>query len=131
MSAGGAHPAGHGATPSRAAGRAAQRGGPTWLRWAGFAALILLTIFVARSCQQSQVRITEERAIATARAEVGFTPERTQIRLVRQGLNARPYWAVSLSSGADPEGPGGQLAIVRIDANTGTVESVATRRPQE
>lgn len=111
-------------------GGARTRGGPSWLRWAALVGLILLTLFAARSCQQSQVRITQERAIATARAEVGFTPERTQIRLVRQGINSRPYWAVSLSSGVGPGGSDGRVAVVRIDANTGTVASVATGRSE-
>ena len=29
--------------------------------------------------------------------EAGFTPERTQVRLVRQGLTGHPFWAVSFS----------------------------------
>ena len=54
-------------------------------------------LVAAQSCQQAQIRITKERAIAIARPEAGFTPERTQVRLVRQGLNGRPFWAVSFS----------------------------------
>jgi uncharacterized membrane protein YkoI len=90
-------------------------------------ALFVLTLGVSRSCQQSQVRITKEQAIASARARVDFAPRRTQVRLVRQGLNARPYWAVSLSV------PGTndtfrQLATVRVDANTGQVAAVTRAR---
>ena len=51
--------------------------------------------------------------------EAGFKPERTQVRLVRQGLTGHPFWAVSFSVPA-PSGDGfAKLTTVRIDANTG------------
>jgi uncharacterized membrane protein YkoI len=85
-------------------------------------ALFLVTLAAAKGCQQAQVRITKERAIVTARAQAGFVPERTQIRLVRQGINAHPFWAVSFSV---PAGDGyARLTTVRVDANTGKVASV-------
>ena len=93
-----------------------------------FAGLLAVTIFASQSCQQSQIRVSKERAISTARPEAGFTPERTQVRLVRQGLNGRPYWAVSFSVPA-PSGDGySKLTTVRIDANKGTVEAVNRER---
>ena len=81
------------------------------------------TLLFSQSCQQSQVRIPQERAIATARAQVDFRPVRTQIRLVRQGLNAKPFWAVSLSIPARDGSPG-RIATVRVDANNGKVAAV-------
>ena len=93
-----------------------------------FVALLAVTIVAAQSCQQSQVRISKERAIATARPEAGFSPERTQVRLVRQGINARPFWAVSFSiPAADGDGYA-RVTTVRVDANTGTVEAVNRER---
>jgi hypothetical protein len=89
--------------------------------------LFVLTVGVSRSCQQSQVRITKEQAIASARARVDFAPRRTQVRLVRQGLNARPYWAVSLSV-PGPDDTFRRLATVRVDANTGKVAAVTPAR---
>ena len=95
---------------------------------AAVVALIAVTAVAAQSCQQAQVRVTQKRAIATARPEAGFTPERTQIRLVRQGLTGRPYWAISFSVTA-PSGDGyAKLTTVRIDANTGAVEAVNRER---
>jgi uncharacterized membrane protein YkoI len=86
-------------------------------------ALFLATVVVAQTCQQSQVRLTKEQAIAAARKQVDFRPTQTQVRLVRQGLRSRPYWAVSLSIPL-----GGQryrrLTTVRVDANTGKVAAV-------
>ena len=90
-------------------------------------ALFGVTLFAAQSCQQSQVRLSKEQAIAAARPKAGFTPERTQVRLVRQGLNGHPFWAVSLSSG--PRGAPTRITTVRVDANTGAVAAVNRQAP--
>jgi hypothetical protein len=92
------------------------------------AVLLAVTAFAAQSCQQSQVRLTKEQAIAKARAEAGFQPDRTQIRLVRQGLTGHPYWAVSFSVPAASGDGFAKLTTVRVDANTGTVEAVNRER---
>ena len=92
-------------------------------------ALFAVTFVAAQSCQQSQVRISQERAVAAAQARANFVPERTQIRLVRQGLNGHPFWAVSLSAssgrGTEPD----RVTTVRVDANTGAVASVNQQAP--
>jgi hypothetical protein len=93
-----------------------------------FLALLAVTVVAAQSCQQSQVRVSKERAIATARPEAGFTPARTQVRLVRQGLSARPFWAVSFSVPARSGDGYAKLTTVRVDANTGKVEAVNRER---
>jgi hypothetical protein len=109
------------------------RGGrvrPTWGRILVLIALVALAAIVARSCQQSQIRITKEQAIAIADRQIDFKPGSTQIRLLRQGLNRKPFWFVSLSdpigSATDPRGFT-RLVIVEIDANTGSVEDVNNR----
>ena len=86
--------------------------------------VLVLAFFVARGCQQSQVRITKEQAIATAERQVDFEPQRTQIRLLRQGINSRPFWIVSLSIPGERSGTFRRLATVRINANNGKVEEV-------
>jgi hypothetical protein len=93
-----------------------------------FAALFAVTIFAAQSCQQSQIRLSKERAIATARPEAGFAPERTQVRLVRQGLNGHPFWAVSFSVPAKSGNGYARLTTVRVDANTGKIAAVNRER---
>ena len=93
-----------------------------------FLALLAVTAVAAQSCQQSQVRVSKENAIATARPEAGFTPERTQIRLVRQGLQSHPFWAVSFSIPAESGDGYDRLTTVRVDANTGELESVNRER---
>ena len=91
---------------------------------AAVVALIAVTAFAAQSCQQAQVRVTQDQAIATARPEAGFKPARTQIRLVRQGLTAHPYWAVSFSVPAESGDGYAKLTTVRVDANSGEVDAV-------
>jgi hypothetical protein len=91
-------------------------------------ALLAVTAVAAESCQQSQIRISKERAIETARAEAGFEPQRTQVRLVRQGLEGRPFWAVSFSVPARTGDGYARLTTVRVDANTGKVEAVNRER---
>jgi hypothetical protein len=87
------------------------------------AVLFAATLLVSQSCQQSQVRVSQATAIATAREQVSFTPRRTQVRLVRQGFDSRPFWAVSLSV-PRADGTFARLATVRVDANTGQVAAV-------
>lgn len=91
-------------------------------------ALLAACFAVSRSCQQDQVRITKEQAVATAEERVRFDPTRVQVRMIRQGIESRPMWAVSLSV---PRANGrgfAQLAVVRVNANTGKVASIATQR---
>jgi hypothetical protein len=87
--------------------------------------LLLLTFFAARTCQQAQIRVDKDEAIATAKLEVDFIPSRIQVRFLRQGINRRPFWFVSLGVplGGGVEGYSA-LAVVKIDANTGKVEEV-------
>jgi len=88
------------------------------------AALFGVTFVAAQSCQQSQVRLSKEQAIQTAAPRAGFAPERTQVRLVRQGLTGHPFWAVSMSVPAKSGDGYAKLTTVRIDANTGKIAAV-------
>jgi peptidase YpeB-like protein len=93
-------------------------------------ALVLVAAFVfAQTCQKDQVRVSEEQAIQIARDQVSFEPERTQIRMLRQGLNSKPFWIVSLSIPGETEGTFRRIAVVRVDANNGKVEDVERGRP--
>jgi hypothetical protein len=92
--------------------------------------LVLGAAFVfAQTCQKDQVRVSKEQAIQTAREQVTFEPERTQIRFLRQGINSRPFWIVSLSIPGETEGTFSRIAVVRVDANNGKVEDVEQGRP--
>lgn len=101
---------------------------PTWPRVLVLVAVLVAAFFVAKSCQQSQVRVTKEQAIATAKRAVDFRPRTTNIRLLRQGLGSKPYWFVNLSvPGRDSDIPR-RLSVVKIDANTGKVEEIDRQR---
>jgi len=91
-------------------------------------ALAVLTFVAAQSCQQREIKVSKEAAIETARPRAGFEPERTQVRLVRQGLDGHPFWAVSFSIPA-PSGDGyARLTTVRVDAVSGRVQAVNRER---
>ena len=95
--------------------------------------MVLLAAFaVSQTCQKDQVRLTKDQAIAKAEEQVDFEATRKQIRFLRQGLNARPFWIVSLSVPFKGDPLNTQrfkkLAIVEIDANTGKVTDVRVQR---
>jgi hypothetical protein len=90
---------------------------------------VLVVAFVAaQTCQKSQIRVDKDQAIATAKERIEFAPERTQIRLLRQGITSKPYWIVSLSIPTERKDVFSELALVKIDANTGKVDSVRIQR---
>lgn len=92
------------------------------------AGVLALAFVAAQTCQKSQIRVDKDQAIATAKDRIDFTPRRTQIRLLRQGIASKPYWIVSLSIPTERDDVFRKLALVKIDANTGKVDSVRTQR---
>jgi hypothetical protein len=94
--------------------------------------VLVLAFVVAQTCQKDQIRVSKDTAIATAKRQIDFDPTRTQIRLLRQGINSRPNWIVSLSIPKPGEPLSTQvfkeLAVVRVDANTGKVVDVKVQR---
>jgi hypothetical protein len=103
-------------------------GGPTWARVAVIVAVLVVAFVAAQTCQQSQIRYTKEQAIATAKQRIDFTPDRTQVRLVRQGITSEPFWVVSLSIAGEGKDEFRELALVKIDANNGKVDEVRQQR---
>jgi hypothetical protein len=108
---------------------------PTWPRVAVLVGVFALALFVAKGCQDRQVEVTQEEAVASAKEQVDFTPSFTQVRLLRQGINRKAYWFVSLSIPIGFDGDRADLfaalAVVEIDARTGEVRSVKTQSPLE
>jgi hypothetical protein len=90
--------------------------------------VVVLALVVAQTCQQAQVRITQEQAIATAREEIRFTPEIVNVRLLRQGLRSKPYWFVNMSTRARDDETVRNLVVVQVDANNGEVVDVDRQR---
>jgi NAD(P)H-flavin reductase len=90
--------------------------------------VLVLAFFAARGCQQSQVRITKQQAVATATGAVDFQARRTNVRLLRQGINSKPYWFVNLSVPGSAAGSIRRLSVVKLDANTGKVLEIDKQR---
>jgi hypothetical protein len=103
-------------------------GGPTWLRAAVIVAVLVVAFVAAQTCQKSSIRLDKNQAIAKATRQVDFKPTRTQIRMLRQGITSNPYWIVSLSRAGKRKGTFSKLAVIRINANTGKVETVIRQR---
>lgn len=81
--------------------------------------LFAVCLLAATTCQKRQIRISQESAIVTATRAANFVPQRTQVRLVRQGLNGHPYWAISLSIPKKDGNGYERVSVARVDANTG------------
>lgn len=94
-------------------------------------AVLVVSFIFFRSC--SGIEISEEDAVATARAEIDFEPERTEARVLRQGIPTRPVWVVVFTV-PDPEGGRNDFlrhAAVRVDARTGELIDVEISEPDD
>ena len=98
------------------------------MRPAVLVVVLALAFVAAQTCQKSQIRLDKNEAIAKAEDQIPFKPEHVQIRLLRQGLNSRPFWIVSLYVPGRVEDTFSKLAVVRINANSGEVEDVKVQR---
>jgi hypothetical protein len=93
----------------------------------GLVLLVLfgLIVFSYETCQKGGVKVSQSEAVETARPYAGFTPTRTQVRFIRQGINSRAYWAVSFSVPDPKKGDEYlRLTTVRVDATTGKIAAV-------
>ncbi len=108
---------------------------PTWPRLAVLGGILVLAFFVAKGCQDEQVAVTQEDAVATANEALDFEPTFTQVRLLRQGINRKAYWFVSLSIpiGFDGDRPDlfAALSVVKIDAGSGEIASIQEQSAEE
>jgi hypothetical protein len=92
------------------------------VRVAVIGAVLVVAFVAAQTCQKSSIRLDKDQAIAKAEAQVSFEPQRTQVRLLRQGITSKPYWIVSLSRPGKRPGTFSRLAVFRVNANTGKVQ---------
>jgi hypothetical protein len=72
------------------------------------------------------IAVSSDQAVEIAREQVDFVSESTQVRLIRQGFNLRPVWAVSLAIPIAGTGEFERLTTVEVDAITGAVLRVVT-----
>jgi hypothetical protein len=90
--------------------------------------VLVLAFVAAQTCQRSSIRFDKNQAIEKAEDQIPFRPERVQVRLLRQGLTSKPFWVVSLSVPGRTENTFSELAVVRINANTGEVKDLKLQR---
>jgi hypothetical protein len=88
-------------------------------------------VVAATSCQHRQIRVSQDAAVATATKAADFTPQRTQVRLVRQGLNGHPYWAISMSIPGKNGQDFARIAVARVDANNGKLVALTDTASKE
>jgi Peptidase propeptide and YPEB domain len=82
--------------------------------------VVLLAAFLAtKSCARRADEVSQSEAIAIAKAQVDFTPDKVQIRYVPQGLPPVYYWAVSLYTLRN--GQPNRVQVVLVNATTGAV----------
>jgi hypothetical protein len=84
-------------------------------------AVLVGAFAISRTCGTSDIKTSQDEALATAKAEADFDPEDTQIRLLRQGIDRHPFWIVSMST-LSPNGRSyTDLAVARVDATSGEI----------
>ena len=116
---------------SESASHAGQRR-PAWVRPVVLiVGLFAVCLVAATSCQRHQIRISQQTAIATASKQLDFQPDRTQVRLVRQGLNGRPFWAISFSISKTGGKGFERISVARVDANTGKLVAFTNEAVKE
>ena len=81
--------------------------------------LVLAASGVLRA--DSGIAVSSDQAVEIAGQQVDFVSESTQVRLIRQGFNLRPVWAVSLAIPIAGTGEFARLTTVEVDAVTGAV----------
>lgn len=83
--------------------------------------VVLLAAFLAtKSCARHDNQISQDEAIAIARKEIEFVPDKVQIRYLPQGIPPVYFWAVSLYTLKD--GQPARVQVVLVNANTGAVQ---------
>jgi Peptidase propeptide and YPEB domain len=82
-------------------------------------AVVLLAAFLATKSCARQDNVSQSEAIAIAKEQVDFTPDKVQIRYVPQGVPPVYYWAVSLYTLQN--GQPNRVQVVLVNATTGAV----------
>jgi hypothetical protein len=87
------------------------------------AAVLLLAFVASRSCASVGNKISQDEAVAIAKEEIDYAPDKIQVRLFKRGFQSAPFWAVSLST-VNSEGQLTRTTVVVIDARSGRVDEV-------
>ncbi|MGH2990540.1 MAG: hypothetical protein ACRDMA_11885 [Solirubrobacterales bacterium] len=86
-------------------------------------AVLALAFVAVKSCASRDTEIDSDEALAIAREEVDYAPDRVMVRFTPRGFDSRPFWSVSLST-LDEDGLPEEITVVLVNARTGEVEQV-------
>ena len=84
------------------------------------AGVLVAALLVSKSCGKTEAEVNQDRAIAIAKQQVDFEPDRVVVRLVKQGLRLREVWLVGLGQRRE-DGSYVVATNVMVDADTGEV----------
>jgi hypothetical protein len=87
------------------------------------AGLLALGFVLVHVVERHGTRVSQDEAVAIARAQIDFEPEDYQIRFLRRGIPSRGYWAVSFFI-RKAEGGYARVTVVLVDASSGKVAEV-------
>ena len=84
--------------------------------------VVLLVAFgVTKSCARQQNDVSQDEAVAIARKEIDFEPDRYQIRYLPQGIPPVYYWAVNFQK-LDEKDRVIRVEVLLVNAATGAVQ---------
>jgi len=82
---------------------------------------MLIAVLATKTCASRDNNVDQDEAVEIAKEEVDFEPTKVLVRFVPQGLQSRPYWAVSLST-TNAVGIRQDCATVLINGETGAAD---------
>jgi hypothetical protein len=88
---------------------------------------VLAAAFLAtKSCAARDEKVDQDEAIAIAREQVAFTPDKVQVRYVQRGIPPEGFWAVSLytvGAGGKPD----RVRVILVNETTGDASNAVPR----
>ena len=101
---------------------------PVWVRVGVVLAILALAFVAAQTCQKSQIRFNKNQAIAKAEAQVPSRPGARRSGCCVRGSAPSRTGSFRCPARARRRARFSELAVVRINANTGKVETVRVQR---
>ena len=83
-------------------------------------AVLLVAFAATKSCARQQNKVSQDEAVAIARKEIDFEPDRYQIRYLPQGVPPVYYWGVNFQQ-LNENGNVVRTEVVLVNATTGEI----------
>jgi hypothetical protein len=84
-------------------------------------AVLALAFLSMKSCSRQQNEVSADEAVAIARKEISFEPDKHQVRYLPQGIPPVYYWAVNFWT-FNAKGQVNRTQVVLVNATTGMVK---------